>query len=428
MVIRREFNRGGKEEARLAKARSRRQTGRMPRSLDHLPAGKRDELAFVVELLTSSFDEERSSRWAQHLKNGQILRIILYGSYARGDWVEDPVGRYFSDYDLLVVVADEKHTDVLEFWGTAERRLLAELSSGERLRTPVNFIVHSQAEVDDALTHGRYFFMDIMADGVLLLKAPDAPAFVDPQPLAPDVALSETQAHYEDWIPSAAKALKGAKFYIDEDDTPSLSVTPDKNLWRCFGCDAGGDVIAWMMKREGVSFRHAVELLRQDYDPAAPAVARGAAPIRTSTVPKLATLTAPAEDAALLDEVVGYYHAALKQTPAALAYLEGRGLAHPELIETFRLGYADRTLGYRLPQANRKAGAEVRGRLQALGVLRDSGHEHLRGSLVVPILDADGRVTNLYGRKIGESLRKGTPDHLYLPGPHRGCSTGRRWR
>ncbi|MBX9802007.1 MAG: toprim domain-containing protein [Caulobacteraceae bacterium] len=200
-----------------------------------------------------------------------------------------------------------------------------------------------------------------------------------------------------------------------KDDTPSLSVTPDKNLWRCFGCDAGGDVIAWVMRREGVSFRHAVELLREGYAPDATA-----APIRTSTVPKLATMTAPAEDAALLDEVVGYYHTTLKQTPDALAYLEGRGLAHPELIETFRLGYADRTLGYRLPQANRKAGAEVRGRLQALGVLRDSGHEHLRGSLVVPILGAQGEIVNLYGRKIGDGLRKGTPDHLYLPGPHRG--------
>ncbi len=54
MVIRREFNRGGKEEARLAKARSRRQTGPMPRTLDHLPAGKRAELAYVVDLLVLS--------------------------------------------------------------------------------------------------------------------------------------------------------------------------------------------------------------------------------------------------------------------------------------------------------------------------------------------------------------------------------------
>jgi len=67
MVIRRETKRGAHEERRLAKARGRRQTGRMPRSLDHLPAGKRAELAFVVGLLTAGFDEERSTRWAQHL-------------------------------------------------------------------------------------------------------------------------------------------------------------------------------------------------------------------------------------------------------------------------------------------------------------------------------------------------------------------------
>lgn len=206
-----------------------------------------------------------------------------------------------------------------------------------------------------------------------------------------------------------------------DDKTPSLVVTPTKNLWRCLGaCDAGGDVIAWVMKREGVSFRHAVELLKSDYAPD-PQKRSGAAPVTSkSTVAKLPTLATPAEDAELLNEVVGYYHTALKQTPEATAYLERRGLVHGELIDAFRLGYADRTLGYRLPAANRKAGAEIRGRLQALGVLRESGHEHLRGSLVVPIFDAHGRVANLYGRKIRDDLRAGTPDHLYLPGPHRG--------
>lgn len=201
-----------------------------------------------------------------------------------------------------------------------------------------------------------------------------------------------------------------------EDGTPSLSVSAEKNLWRCFGCEAGGDVIAWVMKREGVSFRHAVELLKADYAPDASAPA----PAVKSTVAKLPTLATPAEDAALMGEVMGYYHTALKRTPEALAYLERRGLMHPELIEHFQLGFSDRTLGYRLPQANRKAGADVRGRLMALGVLRESGHEHLRGSLVVPLFDAEGRVVNLYGRKIHDNLRKGTPDHLYLPGPHRG--------
>ncbi len=205
-----------------------------------------------------------------------------------------------------------------------------------------------------------------------------------------------------------------------DDQTPSLVITPAKNLWRCFGaCDAGGDVVAWVMKREGVSFRHAVELLKADYAPDP-----GTAPAARSTVTKLAPITTPAEDAELLEEVVGFYHQTLQQTPEALAYLERRGLIHPELIETFRLGYADRTLGYRLPAATRKAGAEVRGRLQRLGVLRESGHEHLRGSLVIPIPGLEGglegRIANLYGRKIRADLRAGTPDHLYLPGPHRG--------
>jgi DNA primase len=112
-----------------------------------------------------------------------------------------------------------------------------------------------------------------------------------------------------------------------DDKTPSLVVTPAKNLWRCFGaCDTGGDVIAWVRKREGVSFRHAVELLKADYAPDPPKRS-GAAPVASkSTVAKLPALATPAEDAELLGEVVGYYHTALKQTPEALAYLERWGL------------------------------------------------------------------------------------------------------
>ena len=52
--------------------------------------------------------------------------------------------------------------------------------------------------------------------------------------------------------------------------------------------------------------------------------------------------------------------------------------------------------------------------------MRESGHEHLNGSLVVPIFDEAGRVVEMYGRKITTKLREGTPLHLYLPGPHRG--------
>jgi DNA primase len=128
-----------------------------------------------------------------------------------------------------------------------------------------------------------------------------------------------------------------------------------------------------------------------------------------------------ADDKRLLRQVVAYYHERLKQTPEALTYLAKRGLEHPDMVAHFHLGFADRSLGLRLPAANRQAGLEIRSRLQRLGLLRDSGHEHFNGSVVFPILDAEsGEVLGLYGRKVTAHLRAGTPLHLYLPGPHKG--------
>lgn len=202
-----------------------------------------------------------------------------------------------------------------------------------------------------------------------------------------------------------------------DDKTPSLVISPAKNLWHCLGaCQAGGSAIDWVMKAEGVSFRHAVELLREGVTSAP-----SARVVKQSSVPKLPAPVAPdADDQALLNQVIGYYHDTLKQSPEALAYLDRRGIRSIEAIERFKLGFANRTLGLRLPDSNRKLGAELRGRLERLGLVRESGHEHFNGSLVIPILDERGDVTGVYGRKITPNLRPGTPLHLYLPGPHRG--------
>jgi DNA primase len=202
-----------------------------------------------------------------------------------------------------------------------------------------------------------------------------------------------------------------------DDKTPSLLVSPTKNLWHCLGaCQTGGTAIDWVMKNEGVSFRHAVELLREGL----PVVSTGKS-AQHSRITKLpAPVDADADNKVLLRQVIDYYHDTLKQSPEALAYLQSRGLNHPELIEHFRLGFANRTLGLRLPDKTRKAGAEIRTRLQTLGLVRDSGHEHFNGSLVVPVMDEHGDITEIYGRKITANLRPGTPLHLYLPGPHRG--------
>lgn len=205
-----------------------------------------------------------------------------------------------------------------------------------------------------------------------------------------------------------------------KDREPSLVISPQKNLWNCLGaCRRGGSAIDWIMHAEGVSFRHAVELLRADHLPLA--ANPGSEPPQKCTVPKLPPPVArDAGERELLLQVVAYYNETLKQSPEALRYLESRGLKSAEMIDHFRLGFANRTLGYRLPQKNRQTGAELRGRLQTLGVIRDSGHEHFNGSIVFPIFDSDGQVVQMYGRKITRGLREGTAYHLYLPGPHQG--------
>lgn len=226
-----------------------------------------------------------------------------------------------------------------------------------------------------------------------------------------------------------------------DDRTPSLVISPKANLWHCLGkCQVGGSPIDWVMKFEGVAFRRAAELLRHqlgaapalDPVPVSPAASMletiEQAPRSPGGTPKgygrmlqaEASTIASADDQALLDRVIGFYRETLKQSPEALAYLASRGLDHPEVVDHFRLGFANRTLGYRLPDMQVKTGAAIRGALQRIGLYRGSGHEHFNGSLTIPILDADGHVVEVYGRKVGPRLRDGTPLHLYLPGPHRG--------
>ena len=201
-----------------------------------------------------------------------------------------------------------------------------------------------------------------------------------------------------------------------DEKTASLIISPQSNLFNCFGCGVAGSVIDWVIKTQGVSFRHAVEILHADV----PSLAADQ-PVKRSTTKKLEILLSEdAEAQQLLNQVTDYYYQTLKQTPDALAYLESRGLGDAELIDRFRLGYANRTLGYHLPEKNRKAGAELRGKLQDIGIYRDSGHEHFNGSLTVPIFNDNGDVVEVYGRKVGSALRKGTPRHLYLPGAHAG--------
>jgi len=157
----------------------------MRTDLDHLPANKQRELERVVEILFEEFGDATAGR----KKLGRILKIILYGSYARGGWVDEPhtAKGYQSDFDLLIIVNQKPLTDRVAYWAKADERLIRELSITRTLRTPVNFIVHTLQEVNDGLAHGRYFFMDIARDGIALYEADDTELH-KPKPKTPPEA------------------------------------------------------------------------------------------------------------------------------------------------------------------------------------------------------------------------------------------------
>lgn len=177
----------------------------MKTSLDHLPESKQRELAHVVEILFAEFEERLAGGKAERHTTGRILKVILFGSYARSDWVDDPVGGYTSDYDLLVVVNHEPLTEVLEYWAKAEDHLVREHTISHRLSAPVNFIVHSLHDVNKKLQRGRPFFIDIVRDGIALYEAPGHP-FDQPRKLPPAGALKEAREYLDYWFPMAAHA------------------------------------------------------------------------------------------------------------------------------------------------------------------------------------------------------------------------------
>ncbi|WP_346657273.1 HEPN domain-containing protein [Rhizobium herbae] len=182
--------------------------------LDHLPDNKRRELARVAQILFDEFEEAQKGKLSDKKKGGRILKLILFGSYARGDWVEDSKSGYRSDYDLLIVVNYESFGEEHEAWERAEERLSQELIITRRLSTPVNFIVHSYQDVNDQLTAGRPFFIDIARDGIVLYETPGFP-LASPKPLAPEEARAEAQRHFDHWFPSADAFKASALFLIE---------------------------------------------------------------------------------------------------------------------------------------------------------------------------------------------------------------------
>ncbi|MFA5112146.1 MAG: DNA primase, partial [Desulfobaccales bacterium] len=175
-----------------------------------------------------------------------------------------------------------------------------------------------------------------------------------------------------------------------DDHNPSLIVDPEKQLWSCLGAckgkgKAGGDVYAFLMQLENLSFKEAHVALGGKLPEETPLDMKGK------------------ERVEILTRTVDVYHKSLLESLEAQAYLKGRGFTNPDTWRAFRIGYAAGGL---------TAKAESR-RLKAVGLMTATGKERFSGCITVPLLDGEA-VVGLYGRKI-----KGA-GHYYLPGPHRG--------
>lgn len=169
----------------------------MRTDLDHLPLRQQDELALVKQILMEELSVAISRATQPWKKNGRIQNIILFGSYARGDWVDDAGNGYQSDFDILVIVSHKDLTDVAEYWYVAEDKIQHNAAIGR----PVNIIVHTLEEVNQGLVRGEYFWVDIARDGIALYELAGS-TLATPMPLTPADAYRMAAEYFDRMLPS----------------------------------------------------------------------------------------------------------------------------------------------------------------------------------------------------------------------------------
>lgn len=188
----------------------------MRTNIDHLPQMQQDELARVVRILMAEFEQATARATQPWRRGGKIYKIILFGSYARDDWVDQPENGYQSDFDLLIVVSHRDLTEIADYWYVAEDKILRDDAVGR----PVNIIVHSIDEVNRALKRGEYFWMDIVRDGIALYELPQH-ELATPMPASPQDALHTAQEYFDTQLRAVDRWLKLADVSLVEQKADS---------------------------------------------------------------------------------------------------------------------------------------------------------------------------------------------------------------
>lgn len=178
----------------------------MRSDVDHLPPVQQAELERVTQLLLTEFGKAIGQATQPTKRDGKVLKIILFGSYAREDWVDEPTNGYQSDFDLLIIVSHPDLTDIADYWYVAEDLIQRDPD----IARPVNIIVHSLQEVNQALTRGEYFWVDIARDGIVLYEIPGS-SLAAAKPLTAADAYEMASAYLAEWLSATDRSIGTAQ-------------------------------------------------------------------------------------------------------------------------------------------------------------------------------------------------------------------------
>ncbi|GAA0196578.1 HEPN domain-containing protein [Fulvivirga kasyanovii] len=175
----------------------------MSNTVENIPENKREELKKLTELI-SGMDK--------------VEMLILFGSYAKGDWVEDSyvendtIYEYRSDFDLLVVLRHENFS----FKVKIEEQVKSQLIETGEVTTPVSMIFHGINHFNQALSIGSYFFKDIKEEGIVLYDS-GKHKLTSPKRLTAKQYQEKAQEYYDQWFESANNAWRKYKFSVSEE-------------------------------------------------------------------------------------------------------------------------------------------------------------------------------------------------------------------
>ncbi|SIO96514.1 HEPN domain protein [Vibrio spartinae] len=183
----------------------------MKTTLDHLPEYKQHELATISTILRDTLDDYLQGKTGSK-SEFRILKIILFGSHAKGNWVKDPVNGYISDYDILVIVNKAALVEDYVVWQCAEEQIDRKVKSA-----PLGLIVHDLNEVNNRLQQGHYFFRDIREEGIELFAATPKP-LAEPGDLTEEEKREIARKHYDQWSYSAQRFFRYYEVAASDED------------------------------------------------------------------------------------------------------------------------------------------------------------------------------------------------------------------